>query len=63
MAEDNKTRGWVTLLKLAAVVIVLLSLLALGLYYTAKYNTYKPVELPPDNSWGISKDSPIRNKR
>jgi hypothetical protein len=43
--------------------IVMLILVGLGLYYTAKFNTYEPEASPPDTSWGITKDSPIRNKR
>jgi len=54
---------WLRLLKLVLWAAALSALIGLGLYYTAKFNTY---EVPgSDNSfdWGISKDSPIRSNR
>jgi hypothetical protein len=63
MDEDEEPKFWVTVLKLVAGAIVMLILVGLGLYYTAKFNTYEPEASPPDTSWGITKDSPIRNKR
>jgi hypothetical protein len=63
MDEDEEPKLWVTVLKLVAGAIVLIVLVGLGLYYTAKFDTYKPAEEPPDTSWGITKDSPIHKKR
>ena len=64
MADDNEEpKLWVTVTKLVIGALVFLVLVGLGLYYTAKYNTYEPEAPPPDTSWGIAKDSPIRSQR
>ncbi len=63
MDDDKEPELWVTVLKLVIGAVVLIALIGLGLYYTAKFNTYEPEAPPPDTSWGISKDSPIRNNR
>ena len=68
MPEDKNLQPWRKWLKLVSVVIVLLVLVGLGLYYTVKFSTYSPDahltdEPKPDSSWGITKDSPIRNQR
>jgi hypothetical protein len=62
--DDNKEpKLWVTVVKLVIGAIVLIAVVGLALYYTAKFNTYAPAEAPPDQSWGITKDSPIRSNR
>ncbi|GAB4213127.1 MAG: hypothetical protein Fur007_06730 [Rhodoferax sp.] len=53
----------ITALKLALGVIVFLVLVGLGLYYTAKFQTYAPPERAPTPDWGIATDSPIRSNR
>lgn len=58
MDDDKEPKFWVTVLKLVVGAVVLIALIGLGLYYTAKFNSYKP-EAAPAESWGISKDSPI----
>jgi len=63
MDDDKEPELWVTVVKLVVVVVVLIVLIGLGLYYTAKFNTYEPEGPAPDTSWGISKDSPIYKKR
>ena len=64
MPDEKKPKLWVTVVKLVAGAIVLITLFGLGLYYTAKFNTYAPpAEHKPAHSWGISKDSPIRGNR
>ena len=63
MRDEDKPPLWVTVLKLVVAVVVLMVLVGLGLYYTAKFNTYEPSGVMPDTSWGISKDSPIYPKR
>ena len=63
MDDDKEPELWVTVLKLVAGAIVLMTLIGLGLYFTAKYNTYEPQAPAPDTSWGITKDSPIHKKR
>lgn len=68
MPDDKKSIPWRKILKLAAVVIIFLLLVGLGLYYTVKFSTYSPEahsrgESKPAGSWGITKDSPIRNQR
>jgi len=65
MDDDKTPKSW---LKRIAVAVAVLALVGLGLYYTVKFSTYSPeahqtTAPPPDTSWGISKDSPIRNKR
>lgn len=61
--DDKEPALWVTVLKLVVAAVVLIVLVGLGLYYTAKFNTYEPEGAAPDTSWGISKDSPIHKKR
>jgi hypothetical protein len=63
MNNDKETALWVKVLKVVVAVVVLIVLVGLGLYYTAKFNTYEPQGSVPDTSWGISKDSPIYPKR
>lgn len=58
MDDDKEPKFWVTVLKLVLGAVVLIVLIGLGLYYTAKFNTYEPEAAPPE-AWGISKDSPI----
>ena len=63
MSDDKEPKLWVTAVKLAVGAIVLIALIGLGLYYTAEFNTYSPGQADPSNSWGITKDSPIRSNR
>jgi hypothetical protein len=62
MANDKDPKFWVMVLKLVAGAVAILTLFGLGLYFTAKYNTYAPDAPPPDESWGIAKDHPVRSK-
>jgi len=62
MPNDKEPKFWVTVLKVVASAIAIIAVFGLGLYFTAKYNTYAPDGPPPDSSWGISKDHPVRNK-
>lgn len=61
--NDKDKKFWLLVLKLALGAIALIAFFGIGLYYTAKYNTYAPPDTPPASDWGIAKDSPIRNKR
>lgn len=63
MDDDKEPDLWVTVLKVVVAVVILIVLVGLGLYYTAKFNTYDPKGSAPDTSWGISKDSPIYPRR
>lgn len=63
MENNKEPKLWVTVLKLFLGAVIFIALVGLGLYYTAKYNAYAPDAPPADNSWGISKDSPIRSNR
>lgn len=63
MDDPNEPKLWVTVVKLALGAIVLLVLIGLGLYYTAKFQTYAPPEQAPSQDWGIANDSPIRGNR
>ncbi len=61
---DNKDKTfWVTVLKLALGALAVMVFFGVGLYYTAKYNTYAPPDVPPAPDWGIAKDSPIPSQR
>lgn len=63
MEKKKEPKLWVTVLKLVIGAIVFIALVGLGLYYTAKFNTYAPEAKPPSPDWGIFTDSPIRNNR
>lgn len=63
MSDDKEPKLWVTALKLAAGAVVLLVLVGLALYYSAEFSTYSPDVPQSDQSWGITKDSPIRSNR
>jgi len=63
MSDKYDKKFWLLVLKLAIGAIVLMTLFGLGLYYSAKYKTYAVPDTPAAPDWGISKDSPIRNKR
>lgn len=63
MEKEKEPKLWVTVLKLVLGAIIFAAVVAVGLYYTAEFNTYAPPEKPPAPDWGISTDSPIRNKR
>jgi len=54
---------WLRLLRMVIWVIVAITLIGLGLYYTAKFNTYEAPSSGGSADWGISKDSPIRSNR
>jgi len=59
----NGDKLWVKVLKWALGIIVAVALVGIGLYYTAKFDTYRPGTGQTDNDWGIFKDSPIRSNR
>jgi len=59
----NNDKLWVKVLKWALGIIVAVALVGLGLYYTAKFDTYRPGTGQSGYDWGISKDSPIRSNR
>jgi hypothetical protein len=63
VSDKYDKKFWLLVLKLVIGAIVLITLIGLGLYYSAKYNTYAPPDKPAASDWGISKDSPIRNRR
>lgn len=63
MNDKFDKKFWLLVVKLVIGAIILITLVGLGLYYSAKYNTYAPPDTPPAPDWGIAKDSPIRNKR
>jgi hypothetical protein len=63
MEKEEKPKLWVTVLKLVIGAIVFIGVVAVGLYFTAEFNTYAPPQAPPQPDWGIATDSPIRNKR
>ena len=61
MDDKKSPKLWLTALKLAAGALVIIVLVGLGLYYSAKYSTYDPQVEDSSPQWGISKDSPIRS--
>lgn len=63
MSDDKEPKFWVTVIKLVIGAVVLIALIGLGLYYTAKFNTYQAPSSSGSADWGISKDSPIRSNR
>jgi hypothetical protein len=63
MEKEKEPKLWVTVLKLVIGAIIFIAVVAVGLYYTAEFNSYAPPEAPPQPDWGITTDSPIRNKR
>ncbi len=63
MSDNKDPKFWVTVVKLVLGAVAVITFFGVGLYFTAKYNTYEPQGAPPDGSWGISKDSPIRSLR
>lgn len=63
MEKEKEPKLWVTVLKLVIGAIVFIGVVGVLLYYTAEFNTYAPPDKPPGPDWGISTDSPIRNKR
>jgi hypothetical protein len=63
MEKEKEPKLWVTVLKLVIGAIIFAGIVALGLYYTAEFNSYAPPAASPAPDWGISTDSPIRNKR
>ncbi len=63
MPDNNDKEFWKTVLKLALGAIALITFFGLGIYFTAKFNTYAPPDVAPTPDWGISKDSPIPARR
>jgi len=63
MEKEKQPKLWVTVLKLVIGAIIFIALIGLGLYYTAKFNTYAPPDSAPSQDWGITTDSPIRSNR
>ncbi len=63
MPDDKDKEFWKTVLKLALGAIALITFFGVGIYFTAKYNTYAPPDTPPAPDWGIAKDSPIHQRR
>ena len=63
MKDDKEPKLWVIVLKLVVGAVIFAALIGLGLYYTAKYNTYDPGSSKSDGLWGITKDSPIPSNR
>ena len=63
MPDDKDKAFWKTVLKLALGAIALIVFFGVGLYFTAKFQSYAPPSTSPAPDWGISKDSPIPGKR
>jgi len=63
MNDKFDKKFWLLVLKLVIGAIALITLVGMGLYYSAKYDTYAPPSKSSAPDWGIAKDSPIRNKR
>ena len=63
MPDNPNKPFWKTLVKLALGAIALMVFFGVGLYFTAKYQSYAPPSITPAPDWGITKDSPIPSKR
>jgi hypothetical protein len=63
MSNKKDPKFWVLVTKLVLGALAVIAFFGVGLYFTAKFNTYDPGGAAPDGSWGISKDSPLRNLR
>jgi hypothetical protein len=63
MSDKKDPKFWILVIKLVLGASAVITFFGVGLYFTAKYNTYDPGVETPKGSWGISKDSPIRNLR
>jgi len=64
MTDKKDPKFWASVVKLVVWVVLLIGLIGLGLYYTAKFNTYQaPSSTSGPTDWGITRDSPIRSNR
>jgi len=63
MSENKQRKVWLIWVKRVVWGILLAALIGLGLYFTAKFNTYSPPASGGLGDWGISKDSPLRINR
>ncbi len=59
MKRDDEPKLWVTVLKLAIGLVILIGGVGLALHYAEKYQEEMPKPQPKSN-WGIFSDSPIR---
>ncbi|HEY8908253.1 MAG TPA: hypothetical protein VIM63_19730 [Rhodoferax sp.] len=62
MPDDKDKPFWKTVLKLTLGAIALIIFVGVGIYLSAKYNTYAPPETAPAVDWGIVTDSPIHSR-
>jgi hypothetical protein len=60
--DDDEPSVWVTVLKLVLGLVFIVGGVGLALWYAKDMDNGSP-QLPPSDSWGISKDSPTRMKR
>jgi hypothetical protein len=60
---EKEPKLWVTVLKLSIGAIIFIIAVGLGLYYSAEFKTYAPPTDPPVDSWGVTKDSPLKKHR
>jgi hypothetical protein len=63
MEKEKEPKLWVTVLKLVIGALIFIGVVAVGLYYTAEFDTYAPPGKPAAPDWGITTDSPIRSNR
>jgi len=63
VGKEKEPKLWVTVLKLVIGAIIFIGVVGVGLYYTAEFDTYSTPDKPAAPDWGITTDSPIRNRR
>jgi hypothetical protein len=64
--EDKEPNVWITALKLALLVAIIIGAVGLALWYAAHLQRFDDSSKPPAtpaSSWGIAIDSPISPKR
>ncbi len=60
--KDDEPKVWLTVIKLVVGLAVMVGGVGLALWY-AKDMDNGSAQTPSSDSWGISKDSPVRMKR
>ena len=60
--KEDEPKVWVTIVKLVVGLVVIVGGVGLALWYAKDMDNGSP-NLPAGDSWGISKDSPVRMKR
>ena len=60
--KDDEPKVWVTVVKLVVGLTVMIGGVGMALWYAKDMDNGSPTA-PTGDSWGVSKDSPVRMKR